>query len=135
MYNKNVNSCEGIYNNSLDVRFGKACDNDCSFCIEKSGLDSLGSIKVDKMITSALLSDKEEILILGGEPFLDVTKLYIFIKAIRQQKRKIYITTSLPKTPKATLGESASFRRMIDTAINLRQCVVVYLSLRLQTAR
>ena len=98
MYNKNVNSCEGIYNNSLDVRFGKACDNDCSFCIEKSGIDSLGSIDVKAMVCSTLQSDKEEILVLGGEPFLDVDKLHSYVMSIRPFKEKIFITTSLPNT-------------------------------------
>jgi organic radical activating enzyme len=98
MYNKNVNSCEGIYNNSLDVRFGKACDNNCAFCIEKSGIESLGDINVKALIESTINSDKKEILILGGEPMLDINKLHEYVMGIRPYKEKIFITTSLPKT-------------------------------------
>lgn len=34
------NSCDGAFS-SLDVRFTKRCDNNCEFCIEKLGIDSL----------------------------------------------------------------------------------------------
>lgn len=39
---KFCNSCDGAYD-SLDVRFTKACDNDCAFCIERNGINSLGA--------------------------------------------------------------------------------------------
>jgi 2-iminoacetate synthase ThiH len=45
------NSCDGYYT-SMDVRFTKACDNSCQFCIEKQGLDNLGKPNVKKMIDS-----------------------------------------------------------------------------------
>lgn len=104
MYKLKVNSCDGIYNNSIDVRFTKACDNNCSFCIEKTGLESLGKTNVNKLIESTIKLIKEEkkntILILGGEPFLQPEKLLLYIKGIREQAEFIYITTSLPKTIK-----------------------------------
>jgi len=98
MIKYNVNSCEGIYNKSLDVRFGKQCDNACSFCIEKEGADSFGTLDIDKMIKSTNVVSKEEVLILGGEPFLHPYKLLYYIQNIRDTKEKIFITTSLPKT-------------------------------------
>lgn len=60
------NSCDGIYHEFLDVRFGRQCDNNCSFCIEKAGVDDKG-IDVDKLIKSTLESGKKGVLILGGE--------------------------------------------------------------------
>lgn len=93
-----VNSCDGIYNNCLDVRFTKSCDNNCAFCIEKNGIDSQGNTEVHKMIDNTVKSQKEIVLILGGEPFLLPDKLLAYIKGIRNFVKKIYITTSLPKT-------------------------------------
>jgi len=91
------NSCDGKYT-SLDVRFTKKCDNNCSFCIEKSGLDSLGKTNVDKLIESTLKSGIDDVLILGGEPFLYVHDLLKYIKGIRKHVKDIYITTALPNT-------------------------------------
>jgi len=91
------NSCDGKYT-SLDVRFTKKCDNDCSFCIEKAGLDSLGKTDVEKLIKSTLDSGIDDILILGGEPFLYVEDLLTYVKSIREHVKDIYITTALPNT-------------------------------------
>jgi len=91
------NSCDGKYT-SLDVRFTKKCDNDCSFCIEKAGLDSLGKTDVDKLIKKTIESGINDILILGGEPFLYVEDLLLYVKGIRDHVKDIYITTALPNT-------------------------------------
>ena len=91
------NSCDGAFSNSLDVRFTKACDNDCSFCIERNGIESLGPTNVEAMIESTLASGKATVLILGGEPFLQVAKLHAYVKGIRAHVKEIFITTSLPK--------------------------------------
>lgn len=91
------NSCDGFYSSSLDVRFTKSCDNNCPFCIEKNGICSQG-VDVGKMIESTLNSEKETVLILGGEPFLEIENLRKYVLSIRNHVEKIYITTSLPKT-------------------------------------
>lgn len=95
LYKKNCNSCEGLYPNSMDVRFSKACDNKCLFCIERAGIQS-AQFDVSKMIASTCASGKREILILGGEPFLFVDHLLEYIRGIRPFVEKIYITTALP---------------------------------------
>jgi len=79
----NKNSCDDIYT-SLDVRFTKKCDNNCSFCIEKEGLSSLGKTNVDELITSTKNSGIKDILILGGEPFLYPNDLYNYVIGIRE---------------------------------------------------
>ena len=93
-----TNACDGIYNDCLDIRFTKSCDNNCSFCIEKNGIDSLGETNVNQMIENTIKSNKKIVLILGGEPFLNPNKLLQYIKGIRSYVQNIYITTSLPKT-------------------------------------
>ena len=93
-----INACDGIYNECLDIRFTKNCDNNCHFCIEKNGIDNLGETNVEQMIKNTIISNKKTILILGGEPFLNPNKLLQYVKGIRSYVQNIYITTSLPKT-------------------------------------
>ena len=40
MLKKRINSCDGIYNDFLDVRFTKICVNNSSTCIHSRGKDS-----------------------------------------------------------------------------------------------
>lgn len=89
------NSCDGAYT-SLDVRFTKVCDNDCSFCIEKTGIDSLGKPNVPTLIESTIKSQIRNVLVLGGEPFLYPNELYEYVSGIREHVDEIYITSSLP---------------------------------------
>lgn len=77
-----INSCDGAYRNSLDVRFTKACDNRCPFCIERSGLAPC-SQDVEKMIRRAVESDRQEILVLGGEPLLDLNAIKRFVDGVK----------------------------------------------------
>lgn len=107
-----VNSCDGIYN-SLDVRLTKVCDNNCSFCIEKDGLESLGETKIQKMIESTISSGKKDILILGGEPLINPKIALEYISGIRKYVDTIYLTTSLPKI--ITNGEGfENFKKILS---------------------
>jgi pyruvate-formate lyase-activating enzyme len=90
------------------------CDNDCAFCIEKSGADSFGATDVDSMVKSTLLSPTKDVLILGGEPFLQVRKLKEYVQRIRSAKRNIYITTSLPKQLDVTNPDVMEILNLID---------------------
>ena len=92
-----INSCDGIYNNSLDVRFGRQCDNNCAFCIEKNGIDAK-NIDVEKMIESTINSGKTSVLILGGEPLLCMDKVLTYVNGIKDKVSEIYLTTSLPSS-------------------------------------
>lgn len=91
------NSCDGCYSDSLDVRFTKACDNKCGFCIEKNGIDGM-KVDVDAMISSTIKSGKKTVLILGGEPLLEMEKVKRYLLGIIGRVDKIYLTTSLPIT-------------------------------------
>ncbi len=91
------NSCDGVYKDSLDVRFTKACDNRCPFCIERNGLPPLPQ-NVDRMIRQAIDSGRQDILVLGGEPFLDINAIKRFVDGVKDScpHKNIYVTTSLP---------------------------------------
>ena len=91
------NSCDGFYHDSLDVRFTNICDNNCPFCIERNGL-SLQKLNIPKMIETTKQSKRKNILILGGEPLLQLKNVLAYINGIRNYVDNIYITTSLPKT-------------------------------------
>ena len=92
------NSCDGYWDSCLDIRFTKACDNNCAFCIEKSGVASMGKTDTTQMIKSTIDSGYKSVLILGGEPFLYPEDLKNYVLGIRNHVDKIYITTSLPPT-------------------------------------
>lgn len=93
----NCNCCDGIYD-SLDVRFTKKCDNNCGFCIDKiCEFVNQGEAPVRELIKKTIDSGISSVLILGGEPFLNITKLRDYVLGIRKHVKTIYITTSLPK--------------------------------------
>ena len=90
------NSCDGYYR-SMDVRVTKKCDNNCSFCIEKNGECSLGETNDKKIIESINSVDIDDILLLGGEPLLELKKVINIVENVNPNK-KVYLTTSLPNT-------------------------------------
>jgi hypothetical protein len=92
---KRCNSCDGIYG-SLDVRFTKACDNNCPFCIERPGLKDKGMVSTKVMVEKTFSTGIKDVLILGGEPFLFPKQLFDYVTGIRPFVEKIYATTSLP---------------------------------------
>lgn len=107
------NSCDGFYKDSLDVRFTKVCDNHCPFCIERHGLKAK-PVNVDKMIENTIASGKKDILILGGEPLIEIEKVLHYISAIRKYVNHIYITTSLPKTILSNYDIFSKIMNLID---------------------
>jgi len=96
MFFKFNNCCDGIFN-TVDIRFTKKCDNKCSFCIEQYSKILASNTNVSEIYKSILSTKTDEILILGGEPFLEIHKLKFLIELLRKHNIKIYITTSLPK--------------------------------------
>lgn len=104
-----INSCDGLYSGSMDIRFTKICDNACSFCIERPGLEGMKT-DVESMITSTIASGKKSVLILGGEPLLMLDKVLVYVKGIRDHVDEIYITTSLPRV---ISKKSAVFQELI----------------------
>lgn len=113
LFNVSCNSCEGLYPNSMDVRFSKSCDNGCLFCIEREGVQS-AKFDIPKMIESTKESGRTDILILGGEPFLFVDYLLEYIEGIRPFVNHIYITTALPITLTLNNPKVVSILELID---------------------
>lgn len=109
------NSCDGCYSAySLDLRALKACDNKCSFCIERCGIDSLGETDVKKLIQSTLTSGKGTVLILGGEPLLIIPKILEYTKGIRDSVGEIYLTTSLPWAVEENWDDFSELMGLLD---------------------
>lgn len=90
------NTCDGIFD-TVDIRFTKKCDNDCSFCIEKKSSVEALETNIDAIFETFKKTGSKEVLILGGEPFLEIDKLFLLCKKLKQINTKIYITTSLPE--------------------------------------
>ncbi len=105
-----TNSCDGYYADSLDVRFTKACDNNCSFCIERNGIQG-SPTNVKRLITNTIESGKQTILILGGEPLLRLSDVLTYVKGIRDNVKYIYLTTSLPNT---IMKNDITFRQIMN---------------------
>jgi len=103
------NSCDGVYD-SVDVRFTKKCDNNCEFCIEKNGAPIKEEASILKMGNAILQYGAKNVLILGGEPLLDVERLSDLTSFIYGFVDNIYVTTSLPYT---IVKEKAYFKRMM----------------------
>ena len=110
----NNNCCDGIYH-SYDVHFTSACDNKCSFCIDKK-YQGLNIKKPDaKAIAKTIINNSEgfdDVLFLGGEPCLFLEELIECIVLIKEQTNlKCYVTTSMPKT---CYDKQELFSRLID---------------------
>lgn len=90
------NTCDGIFD-TVDIRFTKACNNKCSFCIEQFSDIKAKSTDVKSIVASVLKTHTNEVLILGGEPFLEMEKLLECVTILKQHNITVYITTSLPK--------------------------------------
>lgn len=95
------NFCDGIFLNIVDVRFGKACDNNCTYCIDKQGRNKTSDkIDVDSMLRSIdTIKYLDDMTISGGEPFLKPRELIRFIEGVKAifPRVNIYINTALPR--------------------------------------
>ena len=90
------NCCDGVYN-TVDIHFTSKCDNNCSFCIDKH-LKNINTITdVNAIMDSVIATGTKEVLILGGEPFLEIERLLDFVTRLKKENIVVYITTSLPK--------------------------------------
>lgn len=107
------NACDGIYD-SLDVRFCKACDNSCNFCIEKNGLPDLGMADIEVLIKDTIDSGIKSVLILGGEPLLYPERVLLYLRGIRPFMDTIYLTTSLPNTINSHWRETIAILTLLD---------------------
>lgn len=96
------NCCDNIYK-SFDVHFTNVCNNKCAYCIDKhTERPDCSEIPDWKSIANTIIKYKEsinDVLILGGEPFLFIDELNSLVEEIKgNSKLEVFITTSLPKT-------------------------------------
>ena len=94
------NCCDGIYN-SFDVHFTSACDNRCVHCIDLkfNGVD-VSAPNIDAIVKT--ITDNQDgyddVLFLGGEPFLYLEELVECVKLVKKNTTlKVYVTTAVPK--------------------------------------
>ena len=107
------NTCDGFYN-ALDVHFTYACDNNCSFCIDKMYPKNEYKLDLDKMVKATKKIKPDIMLILGGEPFIIYDKLCSFVNQVRQYIKELYITTTLPIVFKENLIKTYNIIDIID---------------------
>lgn len=97
MFKKNC--CDGIYN-SMDVHFTSKCDNKCAHCIDMRfhGIETTETNEYN--IAQTIIKNKDgydDVLFLGGEPCINLLKLYDCIIDIKKHTDlKVYVTTSIP---------------------------------------
>lgn len=87
------NFCGGNFQDWLEVNLIKACNATCSWCIEKAGWHPKEVASWDKIVTAALETGRENIILLGGEPTL-YRHLHDVIHYLNAAKRKVWITTN-----------------------------------------
>jgi len=95
-----INSCDGKYK-SIDVHFTSNCPHSCKWCVaDKIKPHNDGKPNPDAILKSIISNDegdKEDVLIMGGEPFLYPEELLELVKGIKRcTALKVYITTSMP---------------------------------------
>lgn len=76
------NACAGGYGSCLDVKLTNACNANCSFCIEKNGLQP-EQIPAHIMAQAARNDPADTVLVLGGEPMINMDRLVQFLKFLR----------------------------------------------------
>lgn len=84
------NSCVDCKNNGINIKITNKCNCDCSFCIEKGGLDTEEK-DVERLIDATNLLEYESVLVLGGEPLL-YPHLESYLAGIKN--KRIYLTTN-----------------------------------------
>ena len=86
------NFCGGNFQDWLEVMLTDKCNGKCKWCIEKNAFHPKRHASWESLAKSILLSNKKNIILLGGEPTL-YKDLYSLIHAIADNKN-VYITTN-----------------------------------------
>lgn len=117
----NNNCCDGIYN-SIDVHFTNACDNNCAHCIDMRFTGKGITIPDTKSIIKTIQDNcdgVDDVLFLGGEPFLFINELLDCVRILKQTtKLKLFVTTAIPKVCLDEFGKFEEILSLVD-GINL----------------
>ncbi len=92
------NYCDESDTKCLFVRFLSACPNKCKFCFDAScaKLDHL--VSGPELAEKVIASGRKSLMISGGEPCLDMSRLEAFVDALPEDIEIESLMTSLPKT-------------------------------------
>ena len=77
------NSCVDCKNNGINIKITNKCNCNCSFCIEKGGLETEEK-PVETLVDATNLLGFDSVLILGGEPLLFIDKVEEIVNHLRQ---------------------------------------------------
>lgn len=109
------NQCSGVFGKCLNVKLLNECTGNCDFCIEKNGYKP-GRIEVEQLVQLVnSFEDYQNVLILGGEPFL-YRELLSFVKGLK--KREVYITTNGSCFSLQPLTEIAKYMTAVNISIH-----------------
>ena len=113
------NACDGVGEDTLDIRFDNKCDNFCPFCFNRNFGRPFQKFDLQKVIDATLeQAPRECINIVGGEPLLPcmLDDLLTYLKAIRHTAKQICIITSLPEIPES---KKEVFENILDLTDDL----------------
>ena len=109
------NQCNNVYGKCLNVKIINECTGSCNFCIERYGYKP-NSISVEELIRiSNELQAYQNVLILGGEPFL-YKDLAQYLRGLH--KREVYITTNGTAFDRQDLTELSRYLTAVNISIH-----------------
>ena len=114
------NACDGVGEDTLDIRFDNKCDNFCPFCFNRNAGRPFQKFNLAKVIEATLeQAPRECINIVGGEPLLPcmLDSLLTYLKAVRHTTKQICIITSLPQIPEAKRKTFENILELTDELI------------------
>lgn len=87
------NFCGGNFQDWLEVYLTPKCNGKCSWCVDKEGWCPEEKVPWYQLASSIKKSKAKNIILLGGEPTL-YPRLQQLITAIKDQEKRVYITTN-----------------------------------------
>jgi len=87
------NFCGGNFHDWLEVNLINKCNGKCSWCIERRGYHPQYVASWQEMADAVIKTDRENIILLGGEPTLYKNMKELVFNLI-QANRKVWITTN-----------------------------------------
>lgn len=100
IFNNTPQYIVGRSNLALTIFVPYDCPNNCPFCTSKNEYVNTENFNIDKIAASLKkvgnLRQITDIVITGGEPFADLTKLQYLLDNCKHYYKNIYINTTLP---------------------------------------
>jgi hypothetical protein len=117
-----VNVCDNI-DRDIEIHFTKACENDCSFCIDKlnEGINEPRRPNIDKIILTLIkYNDKFDYIgIAGGEPCMYIDELEELCMRIKNifPKKHLNLITSVPNICDKKYTVFENILKLCDTIV------------------